>query len=43
VLFPCNDSKVLGFYIEIHCVLRAVGTEVLSNISANFRVKTERR
>jgi len=26
VLFPCNDSKVLGFDIEIHCVLCAVGT-----------------
>jgi hypothetical protein len=41
-LFPCNDSKVFAFDIEMHCVLGAVGTEVLST-SVNFRVKLEQR
>jgi hypothetical protein len=43
VLFPCNDSKVFDFDIEMHCVLDAVGTEVLIDTSVNFRVKLEQR
>jgi hypothetical protein len=38
VLFLCNDNEGSGFEIEMHCVLCAVGTEVLNNSSMNFRV-----
>jgi hypothetical protein len=43
VLFPCNDSKVFGFDIEMHCVLCAVRTEALSDTSVNFGDKLEQR